>query len=276
MARPKKQTVDYFPHYVTSGKTMYILENSFGNDGYAFWFKLLELLGSTDGHCFRAENATDWMFLLAKTRVTEEKATEILNTLAKLNAIDSELWDKKIIWVQNFVDNLSEVYRKRRTNPPKKPNSEGFCRENPISELVNTDINPQSKVKESKVKKSKVEESSNSHSDEAIEICKYYSTLLPGQDISAHLATFKILIEQYGYEWTKEALQKTVSSKGKFIKAYMERILQNWQAEGKEEIKSGGTRQDNRQNKAKGEGELLAARAIEKYGDELGDFECDF
>lgn len=40
--------------------------------------------------------------------------------------------------------------------------------------------------------------------------------------------------------------------------------------------KSGSTRQDIRQNKAKGEGELLAERAIEKYGDNLDDFECDF
>ena len=47
MARPKKQTVDYFPHIIKQGKTMTILENRFGNDGYAFWFKLLEILGST-------------------------------------------------------------------------------------------------------------------------------------------------------------------------------------------------------------------------------------
>lgn len=45
MARPKKQTVDYFPHFVKGGRTIFILENKFGNDGYAFWFKLLEILG---------------------------------------------------------------------------------------------------------------------------------------------------------------------------------------------------------------------------------------
>ena len=45
MARPRKQTVDYFPHYCKCGRTIFILENRFGNDGYAFWFKLLEILG---------------------------------------------------------------------------------------------------------------------------------------------------------------------------------------------------------------------------------------
>jgi hypothetical protein len=49
MARPTKQTVDYFPHDCHHGQTIYILEKRFGNDGYAFWFNLLELLGSSEG-----------------------------------------------------------------------------------------------------------------------------------------------------------------------------------------------------------------------------------
>ena len=48
MARPAKLTVDYFPHIINQGKTIFIIENNYGNDGYAFWFKLLELLGATD------------------------------------------------------------------------------------------------------------------------------------------------------------------------------------------------------------------------------------
>lgn len=115
-----------------------------------------------------------------------------------------------------------------------------------------------------------------SHS--ALELCEYYSNLKPGQNITQHIDTLKIWIDIYGMEWTKEALQKTVSSKGKFIKAYMEKILQNWQVEGKEEIKSGSTRKNNTEPKPKqeSEGEKLARRAIEKYGDKLEDFECDF
>lgn len=47
MARPTKTSVDYFPHMTHSGKTIAILEARWGNDGYAFWFKLLELLGDS-------------------------------------------------------------------------------------------------------------------------------------------------------------------------------------------------------------------------------------
>ena len=49
MSRPRKAVVDYFPHYVNHGKTLFILEQKYGNDGYAFWFKLLEMLGGSDG-----------------------------------------------------------------------------------------------------------------------------------------------------------------------------------------------------------------------------------
>ena len=67
MARPKKRTVDYFPHQCNHGKTMFILEQKYGNDGYAFWFKLLELLGTTEGHFLHLENSADWEFLHPKT-----------------------------------------------------------------------------------------------------------------------------------------------------------------------------------------------------------------
>ncbi|MGK0841011.1 hypothetical protein ACRE5W_28210, partial [Klebsiella pneumoniae] len=74
MARPKKQTVDYFPHYVNSGKTLFILEKRYENNGYAFWFKVLELLGSTNGHIIDSRNPDEWEFLLAKTLVSDSLA----------------------------------------------------------------------------------------------------------------------------------------------------------------------------------------------------------
>jgi hypothetical protein len=121
MARPQKCGVDWFPHLIKSGKTLFTIENKYGNDGYAFWFKLLELIGSVSGHCYNCNSFSDWSFLVAKTRVNEEKATEILDMLAALDAIDPELWSQKIIWIQNFVDGVEEVYKKRKSEIPIKP-----------------------------------------------------------------------------------------------------------------------------------------------------------
>lgn len=122
MARPKKQTVDYFPHYVKCGRTIFILESKFGNDGYAFWFKVLEILGESEGHFYDCSNVSSWEFLLAKTRVTEDKAKDIISVLIDLGKIDAELWEKRrVLWIGNFTRNLSEVYRTRHTDLPSKP-----------------------------------------------------------------------------------------------------------------------------------------------------------
>ena len=156
MGRPLKQGVDYFPHMCSHGKTIYILEQRWGNDGYAFWFKLLELLGSTEGHVLDAENTATREFLAAKTRLSVEQCYEILDLLADLDAIDQELWKKHhVIWCQNFVDHLESVYKKRGTEIPVKPS---FCDENSSIDDVSVTESTQSKVKESKVNKIRVKE----------------------------------------------------------------------------------------------------------------------
>lgn len=123
MARPRKQTVDYFPHFVgTDSKTKFILENNWGNDGYAFWFKTLELLGRSDGHSYDCSVGANWLYLISLTRVSKETASEILGTLAELGKIDKDLWEKhRIIWCQRLVDNLQQVYAKRSVQMPCKP-----------------------------------------------------------------------------------------------------------------------------------------------------------
>lgn len=92
----------------------------------------------------------------------------------------------------------------------------------------------------------------STHSSQSLDLIKYYSELLPGQDISAHMATLDIWIEMYSYDWTKEAIQKCVSNKGRFIKSYTEVILKNWARDGKEE--SYGTRSNTSATKNDDEG----------------------
>lgn len=134
MGRPRKQTVDYFPHFVsTDSRTKFILEQGWGNDGYAFWFKLLELLGRSEGHVYDCSQPADKMYLVALTKVTEEQADAILEMLAMRGNIDPELWrENKIIWCQSLVDNLQDVYSKRTVSAPRRPGSEpGPEREKP-------------------------------------------------------------------------------------------------------------------------------------------------
>lgn len=143
MTRPKKETVDYFPHYVDHGKTMFIIEQKYGNDGYSFWFRLLEMLGKAKGHYLDLKDGATWEFLQAKTHLSDSFCDEILNLLAKLDAIDPELWSVKVVWSQNYVDGLATVYRNRGTKTPSRPS---FYIQKPHNGDVSTPENPQSRV----------------------------------------------------------------------------------------------------------------------------------
>ena len=121
MGRRGKVKVDYFPHVTQTGMTIDILQSRWGNDGYAFWFKLLELLGNAQGFCYHCNSAPEWEYLLARTRVTAEVATAILDKLAEIEAIDAELWGEKWVWSDNFVAGVAPAFEKRKGELPQKP-----------------------------------------------------------------------------------------------------------------------------------------------------------
>lgn len=133
MGRPRKQTVDYFPHFVsTDSRTKFILEQSWGNDGYAFWFKLLELLGRSEGHYYDCNALANEKYLVALMKLEQATIDEILATLADLGNIDKELWEeRKVIWCQSLVDNLQDVYSKRTVSAPTRPFTETQEEERP-------------------------------------------------------------------------------------------------------------------------------------------------
>lgn len=162
MARPQKTTVDYFPHFTETGKTLFIIEQKYGNDGYAVWFKLLQLLGKSDNLVYDTRNSFDWEFLSAKTRVNESLLRDILNTLAKLEAINPELWEIGLIWSCNFAENVGDAFKRRTVERPTlerikqlygisasiNPDKEGLCEHNADINGVSADIYSQ---RESKV-----------------------------------------------------------------------------------------------------------------------------
>lgn len=154
MTRPRKATVDYFPHYCEHGKTMFVLEETFGIPGYYFWFRLLELLGSTEGHSINCNDPAAWRFLMSKTRSTPDKAEEILSCLADMKAIDPELWQSKIIWCQNFVDGVKDAYRNRAIDIPMRPD---ILRKKPISEEISPDILRKKSANEMKLDEMKLD-----------------------------------------------------------------------------------------------------------------------
>ena len=153
MTRTQKDVVSYFPHDADActGDTLTVLQSRFGNDGYAFWFKLLEKLASTDGHYLDVNSPTKWQLLLAKTGVNGITGVEIMELLVEMNAIDKDLWASKLIWCQNLVNNVSDVYKNRKRELPQKPLTTNKKAITTNGKAITTSGNPQSKVEKSKV-----------------------------------------------------------------------------------------------------------------------------
>lgn len=122
MARKTSNSAEYFSHYVKHGQLLFILQSRWGNDGYAFWFKLLEILTAAEGHFIDLKLAPNVEYFRAVMAVEDPIRVEILDMLANLRRIDQDLYkDHKIIWCQDLVDGLAELYRRRNHPPPEKP-----------------------------------------------------------------------------------------------------------------------------------------------------------
>lgn len=118
MGRPQRNDVDYFPFLCKEGKAMFYIEHKYGNDGYATWVKLLRQLAVTNYHYLHFESKADIMFLAAKCKVSEETLESILNDLAELGEINTDLWKKsRVVYSEKFIENIEAAYERRNNKP---------------------------------------------------------------------------------------------------------------------------------------------------------------
>lgn len=167
MARPEKNTVDYFPHMVGVGKKMFFIEKNHGNDGYATWYKILEKLCETEFHYLNFNIDEEVMFMAAKCNITEDKLLTIISDLSRLGSFDKELWADKIVWSQLFIDSIQDAYIKRKNDCIDKAGlllllkSKGIL--NGGINQIETSVNTQTIVDYSKVDETKVEDTKKSN-----------------------------------------------------------------------------------------------------------------
>jgi len=189
MARKEKLTVDYFPHY-SGKKSLYIIEQNFGNDGYAVVYKNFELLADSDFHFMDITDPATLAYNAARCNVSEARYLEIVELLVKLGSYDAELFNEfGIIFSQSFIDNIADAYRNRKTDFINSDELKNILRkkckkttENKItyvrnsknetksvqSDVRNTQIK-EKKIKEKEIKKEKILPISFAESDKSRE-----------------------------------------------------------------------------------------------------------
>lgn len=99
MSKQFKMDGDYFLHPCTPTRTVEILEHKYGNNGYVFWYRLLEFLCSEKNHTLDIKNIYAIKLLSEQTLLPLETCYEILSLLANIEAIDPTLWKQGIVKV---------------------------------------------------------------------------------------------------------------------------------------------------------------------------------
>ena len=156
MARAKTNTVEYFPHDVNQDKFRYMLKRKYPRDGYCVYYAMLELLGGSENHFYDMRDAYGRDYFIEYTDVESDLVDKILSDLADWGVIDKEMYSKGILWHQQFVDNIEDVYRKRKRETPDKWS---ICDRLDIKLSQPAPETPQSKVKEIKPNEKKGEDS---------------------------------------------------------------------------------------------------------------------
>lgn len=117
MARSELNTVSYFPLYCDEGQKMFYIEETYGNDGFATFIKILRELAKSEYHYLDLSKQTSLMFLSAKCKIGKDLLNSIITDLVELGKFDKELWENaRVIWCQDFIDSIQDAYKKRNNS----------------------------------------------------------------------------------------------------------------------------------------------------------------
>jgi hypothetical protein len=165
MARPKKDGMDYFPHDTdaVNDEKIEALRMLYGNDGYAFYFILLERIYRTANFELDVSDAETIQILSRKVGVNEEVFEKILKTSLKRGCFDKVLYEERRVLTSSGIKKRATVVVEKRV---KMRDKYSVDKDKVVSDAETPqetrEETPQSKVKESKEKESKEKEISNS------------------------------------------------------------------------------------------------------------------
>lgn len=155
MARPQKDGMDYFPHDndAVNDEKIEALRVLYGNDGYAFYFILLERIYRTAEFELDISDTETIQILCRKVGVSEEQFNKMLETALKRKCFDLETYEQRGVLTSHGIKKRASVVIGNRETMRSK-----YKRISETTPETQAETR-QSKVKESKEKESKEEES---------------------------------------------------------------------------------------------------------------------
>jgi len=116
VARPQKDGMDYFPHDTdaTNDEKIELLRALYGNDGYAFYFILLERIYRTPDFELDMFEPETILILSTKVNVTQERFMEILKTALRYDCFDEVAYESKRVLTSNGIKKRASVVIEKR------------------------------------------------------------------------------------------------------------------------------------------------------------------
>lgn len=238
MSRPLKKGVDYFPHDTDAStrQTLRSLQRKYGNDGYAAWFKLLENLGRRDDLMICYSDEETAKNLVEDLRMPQQRAEEIIDFMADLEAIDYELWHQnRIIFSANFAQRLKGVFSKRKSDREKK------TPDKPQAQAPRQKITLEPSLKQQPMPISQPQPEDDMPFGLTMQDVENYQRIVNAIcdeaqkfGLPTHSGNIDDAVElanKYSLEWVLEAIRRTGDGREQTWR-YVKGILRKWEAKG--------------------------------------------
>lgn len=277
----------YFSHDNNARNDPKILamRNVYKSEGYGWFWIIIEILREQEGYKLKINNKHIFAALAMQMQCDVDTAKKFV--MDCINEFELFETDGEYFWSNSLIRRMAQFEEKSKKAKKAAEARWGKTKENQgmnenkkdsntnaMQEQCNSNTIKENKIKENKIKEKENKRENNNLSKEnlllnnenenkilnnslsldefnnkdVIELCKYYEQLRPGESISSHFSKLQILIQEYGIDWVKEALETTIKNKNKFILSYMEGILKNWQSEGKEDTYAPNKRKNKSNN----------------------------
>lgn len=179
MARPIKEGMDYFPHDVNAStdKKIEALRALYGNDGYAFYFIMLEQIYQEPSFELDVSDAETreemWQILSRKIAITTDVFKQILKTALNWDCFDKELYNEKGILTSRGIKKRASIVTDKRDKMREKYQQ--------TKAVVSDAETPPETKEETPQSKEKKKESKSKDKNYSLEISQFRSRYSPEQ-----------------------------------------------------------------------------------------------
>ena len=127
MARPKKLGLDYFPHDTDAmnDEKLEIMQLLYGNDGYAFYFKMLERIYRTPELMLDISDHETKIVMIKKCNVDESKFEMMLQSSLKHGLFDENLYHQFGMITSNGINKRAEIVISKRQKMRERYTNQG-------------------------------------------------------------------------------------------------------------------------------------------------------